>query len=254
MLVGAPRHGRVRLADPPYALGRVAGGARGARARGDAARIRRRADSERFSAALTLGYETTYLFRGVAVGDHAPWASVDLAYAPFEDFSFRIGALFMNPTQGHRDADELDLYALATGNFGAFSISLAATWFHFTERGTNAEEVGIVVVRSFDSLDLSAGYFYDLTIEGHYFETALAHTLELTQQLRLRTSAGVSFARDYYGVSGGDHVSASATLSRALTEALTLEAYLALNLPFDDRNRLGERERVHGGLRASVAF
>lgn len=212
------------------------------------------ADSEPFSAALTLGYETTYLFRGVAVGDHAPWASVDLAYAPFEDFSFRIGALFMNPTQGHRDADELDLYALAVGNFGAFSISLAATWFHFTERGTNAEEIGIVFARSFDSLDLSAGYFYDLTIEGHYFETALAHTLELTQQLHLRTSAGVSFARDYYGVSGGDHVSASATLSRALTEALTLEAYLALNLPFDDRNRLGERERAHGGLRASVAF
>ena len=203
---------------------------------------------------LSLGYETTYLFRGVDFGDDAPWAGLDLNYDLDDTLSLNAGVWYINPTQNPADSDELDLYAFVTKTFGDLSVSVGGTYFYFAEADADATELGGSLGYSLGFIDVGAVYYYDFETEGHYYEANVSKGFDLTDTVALGLASGIGFGEDYYGVSGGNHVYVTAGLTFALTETMSLDVYVGGNFVLDDLSDQGEDDDVHGGASVSIAF
>lgn len=208
-----------------------------------------------FTGSVAVGYETTYLFRGVDFGDHAPWASIDINYALNNNMSIDLGTWYINPTQNPVASDELDVYAFLNFPLWVFDASIGATWFYFAETDSEALEGDFSIAYSVGNLfDLGLLTVYDETTDGWYFELAASKGIPLTDCLTLGLGAGIGYGLEYYGVEGWNHAFATAGLTYALTSTAALDLYIGGNFVFDELEALGEDDDVHGGISVSVGF
>ena len=207
-----------------------------------------------FTGSVSVGYETTYLFRGADFGDDAPWAGVDLN-GSLGGLDVNLGAWYINPTDDPVDSDELDLYLFVSGpDLGPFETSFGGTWYYYAETDTNVGELELDLATTLGPIDVALITVYDLDIEGWYWELAGGKTIALGDCLDLVLGAGISYGDDYYGVSSFNHAYATAGVDYALTETATLSVYVGGNWPLDDLEDQGEDDDVHGGASISVSF
>ena len=202
---------------------------------------------------VSVGYESTYLFRGVDFGDDAPWSGLDLNYDLSDTVSINAGAWYINPSEGS-DNDELDLYASITKTFGDLSISFGGTWFYFPEASADVSELGTSLGYSLGFVDLGASYYYDFETEGHYYEAGVSKSIGLTDTIALNLATGAGFGSDYYDVDGFSHVYVTAGLTFALSETVAFDIYVGGNFVGDDLSAAGEDDDVHGGASLTVSF
>jgi len=210
-----------------------------------------------FYGSVSVGYDTSYLFRGGRLGDDAPWAGLDLNYDISDTLSLNFGTWYINPTNNEVVGDELDIYAYGITSLGNWDVAVGGTWFYFAEDGGDEGELNFVATRPIGTLfDFTFDYVYDLTFEGHYFGYYASKTIPLTNCLDLNLDTGISHGDDNYNyiILGGDHMYASAGLTWYMTDAASVNAYVLGNFPYDDLEAAGEDNDVYGGFSVSVDF
>ena len=203
-------------------------------------------------AEASLGYDSHYIFRGVDFGENLIWGDVNITAPVNDTVDLNIGAWYASLADGH--FDELDVYAALSADLGAFTVGVGATWYYYPSNDDDALEPGISISTSAGPIDLSLGYYYDLETDGSYIELAAESAIELSDTVSLVPGVSVSYADDYYGVSGFNNVGVSLALPIALTDNATLTPYVAGSLAIDGLEDLGEDDHLYGGVSLSISF
>jgi hypothetical protein len=218
-----------------------------------------------FYGSVGVGFDSAYMFRGVNLGDRAPWAEIDLNYDFSDTLSLNFGVWYTNPTGKtfgeFDDNDELDPYAYLLFPLGPFDIAIGGMGFFYTEANDQSSEWGVAVGYSlFDFVDLGFEWWADLNANldnggtGHYFELNASKGFDLTDWMAFTVATGISYGDKYYGVSSWNHVFVTGGLSFALTETMSFDTYIGGNFPVGELSDLGEKDRVYGGASVSVSF
>lgn len=134
---------------------------------------------------------------------------------------------------------------------------------------TGAHELGLTVTVPVGAANIYAGYYYDLTVNGQYFQLAADYTISVTDWLSIVPSAQVGYGIDYYSgtrsptfgqqgtqSSGFTHLLLSVSAPVQLTKIATLTPYVAWNFAGSTRNymNLTHDNEIFGGVKLSVAF
>lgn len=212
--------------------------------------------STEIGAEVSVGYDTHYIFRGFNVGENLVWGGVDLGVPLGEGLSLNLGTWYGSLADSAYD--ELNLLAGVTKQIGNIEVGVGAIWYYFGQ-GINgggsgiedALELGASLGASLGPIDLHLGYYYDLEEDGSYIELAAEHTYEVSDRIAFVPGALISYADDYYGVSGFNAVGARLTMPIKLTDNATLSPYIAATWEIDGS---GQDDEVYGGISLSVSF
>jgi hypothetical protein len=206
------------------------------------------------SGAVSVGYDSTYMFRGANLGKHAPWGEIDLT-APIGAFAINAGAWYTNPTKPDGgilsdDNDELDLYLSASTTLGVVDVWLGYTAYLYPESargGTN--ELGMGGSASINFFDFGVSYYRDLNLDANYFEYFLGKNIDLNEfaAVNFNILVGHHGSRNFHGV-------LMSSLDLALTDAASLSAYIAYNFVDKERAGTGFEDRLYGGASVRVSF
>lgn len=212
------------------------------------------------SGAVSVGYDSKYIFRGADLGKNSLWGQLEFE-VPLGDFILDWGAWYQNPVDGSRlnpaGIDELDLFVTLYRDFGDLSTWLGYTAYLFPEAdGGNTNEVGVGVGTPVGPLDLGLAAYYDFDLADGtwYFEANAGHTIGLTDRIALTLIAGIAYEIvDALDVSDFTHVDLIAALPIEISDTTTLEPYIAGLLPLDGRDAVQDDE-LYGGITLSVQF
>lgn len=134
---------------------------------------------------------------------------------------------------------------------------------------TGAHELGLTVTVPLGALNLYGGYYYDLTVNGSYFQLAADYTIAITDWLSVVPAVQGGYGIDYYSgansplfapgtsqSSGFTHVLFSISTPIKLTKIATLTPYVAWNFAGSTRNYMNvtHDNEVFGGVKLSVNF
>lgn len=211
---------------------------------------------------LSAGYDTHYIYRGIEFAEHLVSVGIDGNIPLNEQLSLNVGAWYGTAADDTSTLGgsfhELDLYAALLVDLGPATVGLKYQYYNYLGNVSNLlediHEVGFLVSTTVGPIDLSAGAYYDETADGFYFETGVSKAIEITDRVSLVPAALVSYAVDYYGIDGFNHVKVGLSLPIKLTNSATLTPYIAYNLPIDALDDLGEDEQVYGGVSLRVSF
>ena len=212
--------------------------------------------------AVTAGYDSHYVYRGVLFAENLLTANVDGNFALNNFISLNVGAWYgMSANDSFTQGgayQELDVYAALFANLGAFTAGLKYQHYFFLENAgdflEDIDEIGVLLSTTLGPVDVIAGAYYDATAEGFYFDAGLKKSIALTDRISLEPIAVISYGLDYYGVNGFNHIKLGLSLPIKLTENATLKPYIEGNIPIDALKALGEEDRVYGGISLTVSF
>lgn len=210
---------------------------------------------------LSVGYDSKYIFRGVDFGDHLIWTSLSVPIKLTDKLTFTFAPWYGNIADG--EYDELDLVAGLTYDLGFGTIGVGYTWYYFPFSGFDTNEPNITFQTCLCEvggckLNWFAGAFCDLEAnngtEGWYFETGLNTTIKINDTVSLVPEARVTYAEDYYGVSGFNNILLKLGAPIALTKTATLTPYIAGSIAIDGLEEVGQDSELIGGVSLTVTF
>ncbi|HRH97599.1 MAG TPA: hypothetical protein PLB55_16780 [Prosthecobacter sp.] len=185
------------------------------------------------------------------------------------------------------DYSEYDLYTSLTYDAGFASFGIQYQYYGYPDTysgsfmGTGnaggdpelglggAHEVGVTATIPLGALNLYAGYYYDLTIGGQYFQLAADYTIAINDWFSIVPAVQGGYGIDYYTgtrsalfapgttqSSGFTHVLFSISTPVKLTKIATLTPYVAWNFAGSTRNYMNATHdnEIFGGVKLSVAF
>ncbi len=209
------------------------------------------------SGAVTLGYDSKYMFRGVRIAgesdnaDNLFWADANVSA-----FGFNLGAWYAYSLDGD-DYDEVDVYLSYTLSAGSFDFTVGGILYVFPfadEDDYTYEAYGKVAFTGVDFLTPSIAYYYDFELfEGGYIEFRLDSSIPLiADKLSLDPYALISYDFEYNSDDNDlNHVQAGLALVYSVTDSLTVKAYAAVSEPLDAIDDSQDTEFWGGG---SVSF
>lgn len=210
---------------------------------------------------LTAGYDTHYIYRGVEVAENLVSVALNGSIALTEQASLDLGAWAATSAddsfRGNQSYQQLDLYAALMFDLNAFKVGVKYQHYFFEGDASDIsgiDEIGVVASTNLGFADLNGGAYYDEAADGFYFELGLSKSIALTDRVSLVPGALVSYAHDYYGIDGFNHVKVGVALPIKLTNNATLTPYVAANLPIDALDDAGADDQVYGGVSLSVSF
>jgi hypothetical protein len=251
-------------------------------------------------ATLDVAYDTRYYFRGLWFADNIVTAALNVAVPLTDKLTWGVGAAYIstiqtpaiNPATGTKsrngfDYSEFDLltslsYDLGWGKLGAQyqyygypdsysgSFNGASTAPNDSELGiTGASELGVTLAVPVGAANVYFGYFYDLRVNGSYFQIAADYTIPVTDWLSIVPSVQTGYGIDYYTGTNGPTFAGVATQSSGfthtlfsiaapikLTKSATLTPYTAWNFAWQTRNYMNATadNEIFGGVKMSLAF
>lgn len=253
-------------------------------------------------ATLDVAYDTRYYFRGLWFADNIVTAALNVSIPLTDKLTWGIGAAYistietpaLNPATGTKsrngfDYSEFDLitslsYDMGWGKLGAQyqyygypdtysgSFNGVSNAPNDSELGiTGASELGLTLTVPLGAANVYFGYFYDLRINGSYFQIAADYTIPVTDWLSLVPSVQTGYGIDYYTGTGGPtfappafgtqasgftHTLFSLAAPIKLTKSATLTPYTAWNFAWQTRNYMNATadNEVFGGVKLSIAF
>lgn len=209
-----------------------------------------------FTGSVSFGWESDYIFRGVKLGEQAPWAAAAINLPLATDVSLDLGTWYLNSTKNAVNYDELDVYAFLNFPLWIFKASVGGTWYDYPEgffadsNGEGAIKLAYDVGTLFTLTGFAA---YDFVGDGWYLELAANKTIPLTDCLDLGLGAGISDVEHYFGLDGWNNAFARASLIYHLTKTASLTGYLGGDFPLDAIDAT-EVNRLHGGASLTVTF
>ncbi len=212
---------------------------------------------------ISVGYDSSYIFRGVNYGKNSIWGSVE-ASLPFtpEGVDFTVSAWYQNPVDSVAanplNEDELDLYATLTVEVAPdASVWLGYAAFLYPEAGggnTNEVGLGTDVAIGGGLVDFSFGSYYDFDINGWFFETGMAHTEQITDMFGVEIGTSIGYQVDYnsFGSDWND-VRAYLAVPITLVENVALTPYVAYSWSLSAIDAF-QGDELYGGVALSVSF
>lgn len=216
-------------------------------------------DSLGFS--LSVGYDSTYIFRGVDFGDHLVWGSLTIPIKLTDKLTFTFAPWYGNIADG--GYDELDLAAGFTYDLGFATIGAGYTWYYFPFSEFDTNEPNITINSCLGAIGACkinwfAGAFCDFEAnngnEGWYFETGLNTTIPVTDMVSLVPEVRVTYATDYYGQDGFNNVLVKLGAPIALTKTATLTPYVAGSIALEALDAINQDSEFIGGVSLTVTF
>ena len=220
-------------------------------------------DSLGFS--LMVGYDSSYIFRGVKYGDSLFSAGIT-APIKLDDKT----TLTLSPWYGHivgKSYDELDLPVSLTHDFGFVTLGVGYTYYRYPFSGFGTSEPNVTFSKTIGNFGIYGGAYLDVNAKGGnlftntkgstgwYFETGVTYTAKITEKFSLVPEAKISYGDDYYGVSGFNNVVVKLTAPIALTKTATLAPYIAGTFAIDSlKDDAGGQSYVVGGVALTVTF
>jgi hypothetical protein len=226
------------------------------------------------SASASLGYESSYYFRGLWFSNNNFFGGVNLSAPLTEKLTLGVGALYTQTAGATEvnanetlDYSEMDLFASLAYATDFATFTLSATHYQFIDtfsgsagtsstfpgapygtgahgdlNVTDATDFGLGMVKSFGDFNYYLSAFYDVRINAPYFETAIDYTYAVNDKLKLVPSIQTGYAKDYYtgGLTNSDgegftHILAAITAPYAVCESLTITPYIANNHSLETR-------------------
>jgi hypothetical protein len=245
-------------------------------------------------ATLEVGYDTRYYHRGLWLADNMTWAGLNVQVPLTEKLTLGFGALYTSTVQtlipdnlgGDTELNysELDLSTSLTYDFGFVKAGLVYTHYEYLDtffgstggaswgdgegavRGVN--EVGLTLAKTVGPVNLYAGFYYDFTIGGSYFEVGADMPYKVTSWMSVVPAIKMGYGLDYYtnGLipvgapasapsSGFTHILPSLSVPIKLTPTVFFTPYIAYNISLGARHGLNTQDsEFFGGVKLSVSF
>jgi hypothetical protein len=219
---------------------------------------------------LHTGYSSDYLYRGVIIGDNLIEAGADVK-AEFNGIGLSAGAWYGSFTNEGDNANELDLYAEVSKDFGFLKTSLGYI-YRLYDFGGNYDNVNFCTQEIYFGLskdlgfaDVSLTYYWG--VEGNdgygdyyggktegYTELALRRSIELTPCLALNLGTNVG-----YLIEGGDFTAwtTKVALDWGFAEHAKLSPFAAVSIALGESSGslwYSTENEFIGGSMLSVTF
>lgn len=211
-----------------------------------------------FSAEVSLGYDTFYIFRGEELYEQVLWSQVAIDISLTENLSLNLTPWYLSGIDD--DYTELDLLASLTydAGFAEFTGGYAGYLYPRGSSGGNEgiddeHEASLAVSKMLGVFELGVLAAYNFDREGTYFEAKAGASFELCKCAALEPSVAVGYSSNYYEEDGFTHVLLSLAMPVKLTETATLTPYIAGNLPLEVLDAEQDAE-VFGGVAFAVSF
>lgn len=208
--------------------------------------------------AVTIGYDSAYIFRGANFGENAPWFALDLSVPLGENATLDGGVWYVNPTSGSDilpdkgGNDELDLYLSVGSSFGPVDVAVGYTAYIFPESGggIGENEAGISLSTAIAMFDANFGYYYNWDAPvANYYEFGLSTTYDVSDRVAFTLGFAVGFYESDYNAT-----LVTLAMPVVISESTVLEAYIAGTFA-GSANVYGDNDdEVFGGVSLSVAF
>jgi hypothetical protein len=240
-------------------------------------------------AAVEVGYDTRYYFRGLYRADNTVSAGISLSNPITEQVSVGFNARYITTAettagnggpfgQGDADFSELALTGALNYDAGFATLGLAYTHYEYFDgfSGTlagvqapgagelntsGAEELGLTAATTLGPINVSAGYYYNFTIGGSYAEVGANLPIEVTPWLSIVPAVVTGYGFDYYtlpqnGATAGGWTSVVPSISAPikLTKSATLTPYVAYNISLDARHDAAKGTVLNGNAQDSEFF
>lgn len=214
-------------------------------------------ESTGIGASVGVGYDSSYIFRGVKFAEHSVWGSVDYSHSLSETLSLDLGTWY--ETSAADQYDELNVYASLGTSVSGIDVSLGFLWYYFPPVGggddSDTQEVFYTLGKEIAGIGIEFTHAYDFVPDGHYLALSASKSIELTDKMSLDLSAGISYNIDYFLEGDGfNNVDIKAALPIALTSNVTLEPYIAYSHALEALEDEGVDDYLYGGVSLSVGF
>ncbi|MBX7210290.1 MAG: hypothetical protein K1X78_18385 [Verrucomicrobiaceae bacterium] len=229
------------------------------------------APEEDLGLTLSVGYDSSYLFRGVDFGDN--WISTALSLdIPLVDkvkatLDANFGSLADDSDNfiGNQSYQRLELGAGIAYDAGAAEIGFGYRWYHhmgdLDSAFEDGHEVGLTVASSVGPVNVGIGTYYDFAIDGWYLEAAANTEVKINDMFSIVPGANIGYAIDYSwhdrNFSGDNftHVGVSIAFPVKLSSRATLTPYIAANFPLTALDNTNvDDDKLYGGVSLSVKF
>lgn len=218
-----------------------------------------------FSADISLGYESMYVFRGIALANSSIQPSVELGYKIFEGAKIYGG--FWNSTALKSDETfEVDLYGGVQYEISSFTFDVGYTYYLYPSDSFHTNEIKAGV--SYDTSEIlgdfnispSVYYYYDFNLEQNYVEVALSHSSPISkwmfgkEYLSWENSVFGGYSKYEDGSYG--YAGVSSSLALKLMDNLSVSAGIryAWNSYSKDELLLGSNSNLWFGTSINVSF
>ncbi len=211
-----------------------------------------------FSAEVSLGYDTFYIFRGEELFEQVVWGQVEIGVSLTDDLSLTLTPWYLSGIDD--DYTELDLLASLTydAGFAEFTAGYAGYIYPRGSFGGNEgiddeHEATLGVSKTFGIFEVSTLAAYNFDRDGTYLEAGVGASFELCHAVALEPSVAVGYSSNYFAEDGFTHVLLTLALPVQLTETATLTPYIAGNLPLEVLEENQDAE-LFGGVALAVSF
>lgn len=221
---------------------------------------------DKFSASLTLGFESEYVFRGQALAGASLNPQIDAAYDLSHGFAAYAGVWANTPTKAGV-SDEIDFYAGITYEIKNFTFDLGYTAYTYTDNAVDPNSHEMKFAVSYDTVDFlgnfnvspTAAAYYDFTLGVYTLEAGATYSAPVTKWIADRNWGTIDLAAVYgwttTATSGGySYFAASADAVVAINEYCTLSVGVRYAYNNDYTELESTASRVWFGTKASIGF
>ncbi len=213
------------------------------------------AEENWWSAELSAGYDSKYMFRGVEQfgGSGIVWTDLSFSAA-----GFTLGAWYADATDSFEN--EVDVYASYAWALGPIDIEGGYIYYHYPS-GADVDYHELFVSLSTDLGYVTPSLTYyqdvkDFDFDYGYLEFALSSSFPIVEGVvSLDPYALVSSSFDYANGSDArwNHFQAGLEVPIAMSENITLTGYGAVSVPLDSAVN-GDEEEFWGGAYITFSF
>ena len=211
----------------------------------------------KFSGGVDIDYASKYEFRGYDLGDNL--IDADIYGAIDFQNGLTINLMAWYALLPDDDYQELDITPSVAYDFGPVTLAGVYTRYQYLEGGgENTNEFGLTLTTDPDllhGLSFGLGSYYDVDIEGWYFELGGTYSYKINDMVAVDLKAGVSYVSDW-GLDGDgfNHAFVGLGLPIKLAENVTLKPYVRGVFPIDKLDDTGADDLCIGGVTLGVTF
>ena len=209
---------------------------------------------------IHTGYTSSYIFRGLDLGDNLTEFGVDMA-GQYNDVSLSAGvwAGFFKTNNTSNQIDlEVDMYTEAAYDFGYMTGAIGYIYYwNAGQLGADAGEVYFSISREFYGIDTAFTYFWDAHGSGiendGYSEFYFGHAYEISPCLVWNNSVTLGFLWEQTDVS---HLQLKSGLDWAASETVTISPFLAYSFGGNTDSNVWNpvEDEFSAGAMLSVSF
>jgi len=157
---------------------------------------------EKFSASLTAGFESEYVFRGKSLAGASFNPEVDMAYDVGYGFGVYAGVWANTPVNSSIE-NEIDVYAGINYEIKNFTFDLGYIAYMYSGETSNSNEIKFAV--AYDTVDYLGefnvspmlAYYYDFTLGVNTLEAGAAYSAPVTKWIADRNWGTIDLAAAY---------------------------------------------------------